>query len=319
MELTPVFPFEPISSEVFPEGPQWIAQVKWDGVRVLTYFDGHEARLYNRKLNERTLHYPEITDIRSYCYADSVILDGEVIALGTDGKPSFYEVMRRDGLRRMEKVPQIQKTVPITYMVFDILYLNGEWVTSSPLRERQGLLRKIIAPNAHIQCVEDFTQPEALYNVVEAQGMEGIIMKDLSSTYVVNGKDQRWRKKKYYRDLIAVVGGVTLRNNIVNSLLLGLFDQEGRFWYIGHAGTGRLTQADWRNLTERIKPIVTEHMPFSNLPPRTSDTWWLKPELTAKIVFAEWKEGHSLRQPSIQGFVDIPAQQCTFEPHDKRE
>ncbi|MED4581980.1 RNA ligase family protein [Brevibacillus choshinensis] len=319
MEFKPVFPFEPISSDVFPEGPQWIAQVKWDGVRVLTYFDGNEARLYNRKLNERTLHYPEITDIRSYCHADSVILDGEVIALGTDGKPSFYEVMRRDGLRRMEKVPQIQKTVPITYMVFDILYLNGEWVTTFPLRERQALLHKMITPNAHIQCVEDFTQPEALYNVVEAQGMEGIIMKDLSSTYVVNGKDQRWRKKKYYRDLIAGVGGVTLRNSIVNSLLLGLFDQEGRFWYIGHAGTGRLTQEDWRNLTERVKPLVTEHMPFANLPPRTADTWWLKPELTVKIVYAEWKEGHSLRQPSIQGFVDIPAEQCRLEPQEKRE
>lgn len=313
MELTPVNPFEPISSDVFPEGPQWIAQVKWDGVRVLTYYDGEEVRLFNRKQNERTLHYPEIADIHSYFKGDSVILDGEVIALGEDGKPSFYEVMRRDGLRRMEKVPQMQRAVPISYMIFDILYLNGQWVTTFPLRERQELLRRMITPSAHIQFVEDFSSLAGLYKVVEAQGMEGIVMKDLSSTYLINGKDQRWRKKKFYRDLIAAVGGVTLRNKIVNALLLGLFDKERRFWYIGHAGTGKLSQADWRNLTEQIQPLVTEQMPFANRPPRTAETLWLMPELTVKIAFAEWREGHSLRQPSIQGFVEVPAKQCILE------
>ncbi|WP_275296723.1 DNA ligase [Brevibacillus choshinensis] len=235
------------------------------------------------------------------------------MALGEDGKPSFYEVMRRDGLRRMEKVPQMQRSVPITYMIFDILYLNGDWVTSLPLKERQELLRRNITPNAHIQFVENFSSLEGLYQVVEAQGMEGIMIKDVTSTYQIDGKDQRWRKKKFYRDLVAVVGGVTLRNNIVNALMLGLFDEAGRFWYIGHAGTGKLSQADWRNLTEQIQPLVTAQMPFANRPPRTAESLWLLPELTVKIAFAEWREGHSLRQPSIQGFVDVPPKLCTLE------
>ncbi|RAT95625.1 RNA ligase family protein [Brevibacillus sp. Leaf182] len=313
MELTPLFPFEPISTEAIPVGPQWIGQVKWDGVRILTYYDGQEVKLFNRKLNERTFHYPEVTDLRSYCHADSVILDGEIIALGPDGKPSFYEVMKRDGLRRLEKVSQIQKLVPVTYMVFDVLYWNDEWVTSYPLSERQQILAKIITPTTHVQLVENFADGDALYRVIEAQGMEGIMMKDASSSYLVNGKDQRWRKKKYYRDLIAVVGGVTLRNQIVNSLLLGLFDQQGSFWYIGHAGTGKLTQTDWRALTERIQPLVQQKMSFVNKPPRAANTLWIQPEITVKIKFAEWKEGHSLRQPSIQGFVDVPPHQCVFE------
>ncbi|KQL45252.1 DNA ligase [Brevibacillus choshinensis] len=317
--MKPIIPMEPISCDILPRGDEWAAQVKWDGVRVLTYYDSREVQLFNRRLNERTFHFPEVTDLSSYCNAHSVILDGEVIALGSDGKPSFYEVMRRDGLRRLEKVPQIQKAVPITYMIFDVLYLNGQWITSYPLKERQQILNSIITPNNHVQLVENFNNAEALYQVIQTQGMEGVLIKDLTSSYLINGKDQRWRKKKFYRDIIAVVGGVTIRNNIVNSLLLGLFDKHEHLWYIGHAGTGRLTQADWRNLTERVKPLVTEHKPFANLPPRTVDTWWLKPELTVKIVYAEWKEGHSLRQPSIQGFVDIPAEQCTLEPQEKRE
>lgn len=176
MELTPLFPFEPISTEAIPVGPQWIGQVKWDGVRILTYYDGQEVKLFNRKLNERTFHYPEVTDLRSYCHADSVILDGEIIALGPDGKPSFYEVMKRDGLRRLEKVSQIQKLVPVTYMVFDVLYWNDEWVTSYPLSERQQILAKIITPTTHVQLVENFADGDALYRVIEAQGMEGIMM-----------------------------------------------------------------------------------------------------------------------------------------------
>ncbi|MDB5052920.1 MAG: ligase [Bacilli bacterium] len=97
MELEPVIPFEPIRSNSIPEGSVWIHQIKWDGVRVLTYYDGFKCRLFNRKLNERTNQYPELLDVKSYCHSDSVILDGEIIALGSDGKPSFHEVMRRDG------------------------------------------------------------------------------------------------------------------------------------------------------------------------------------------------------------------------------
>ncbi|BCJ88185.1 DNA ligase [Effusibacillus dendaii] len=285
--------------------------MKWDGVRILSYYDGREHRLFNRKLNERTFHYPELSEIREYCSAKSVILDGEIIAL-RDGKPSFYEVMRRDGITNLQNVDSIQQAVPVTYMIFDVLYLNGEWITSYPLSKRQQILDRIITPKSSVQLVENFDNAQALYQVVKQQEMEGVVLKDLTSTYEINGKDSRWRKIKFYRDLIAVVGGVTLRDRIVNSLLLGLFDSKGRFWYIGHAGTGKLTQKDWADVTEGIRPLIQPAMPFENKPPRLKDTLWLKPELTVKIHFAEWIDGHLLRQPSIQSFVDVAAGKCTF-------
>lgn len=312
MKWNPLVPFEPTSTEIVPQGPQWVAQVKWDGVRLLTYYDGHEVRLFNRKLHERTLHYPEVAAISSYCSAHDVILDGEIIALGEEGTPSFYEVMRRDGIRRMEKVSQLIQTVPITYMVFDMLYVNGEWITDRPLSERQQRLQSVISPTDSVQLAENFPDAAALYQVMQTRGMEGVVAKDLTSSYVINGKDQRWQKKKCYRDLIAVVGGVTLRDQIANSLLLGLYDQEERFWYIGHAGTGKLGKHDWRALTHYIKPLVQSVSPFVNQPSRIRNTLWLRPELTVKIRFAEWRKGHSLRQPSIQAFVDFPAKECVL-------
>ncbi|CQR46428.1 putative ATP-dependent DNA ligase YkoU [Paraliobacillus sp. PM-2] len=128
MNLDPIIPFEPIASEEVPQGSEWISQIKWDGVRILTYFNGQDIKLYNRKLNERTNTYPEFKNISSLTSAKSFIFDGEVIALDSEGKPSFHEVMRRDGIRRMDRVNDIAKEVPIYYMIFDIIFLNDEWI-----------------------------------------------------------------------------------------------------------------------------------------------------------------------------------------------
>lgn len=309
MELKPVIPFEPVKVNKLPVGDEWIAQVKWDGVRILTYFDGNSVRLFNRKLNERTLQFPELINLKRYCSASSIILDGEVIAL-KKGKPSFQNVMKRDSVRQPDKVPRAVRDTPIIYMIFDILFYNGKWVCDLSLTRRQELLKKTVKPRDDFQLVENFDDAQSLFDVVSAQGIEGIVCKDLTSKYGIKGKDQRWQKLKNYLDLVAVVGGVTYRGNIVNSILLGLYDREGRLWYIGHAGTGKLTIPEWRALTERIKPFIIKERPFVNKPERIKTAIWLQPSITVKVKFIEWTSGKTLRQPSIQAFVDIPTEDC---------
>lgn len=313
MKLEPIKPFEPMSTDVLPEGEQWIAQIKWDGVRVLTYFDGQDIKLFNRKINERTFHYPEITDIKSYCNASSVILDGEVIALGPDGKPSFHQVMRRDGIRRLEKVKEVQKQVGITYMVFDVIYRNGKWLDKIPLKQRIELLAGLVIPNDHVQLVTVHEDPSSLFHVIESHSMEGIVLKDLTSPYFINKKNHHWLKKKNYKDIIAVIGGVTLRNDIVNSVLLGVYDENGQLCYIGHAGTGKLTQDEWREFTKVALSLRINDNPFNEKPARIGNPNWIEPRLTVKIQFMEWTENHHLRQPSIQSFVQVNPRDCTFD------
>lgn len=310
--MKPILPFEPIRTEVFPVGEDWIAQVKWDGVRVLTYYDGNKVQLFNRQLNERTGQYPELTQIENYCSANSVILDGEVIAL-EKGKPSFHRVMKRDGIRRLEKVEWVQQEVEISYMVFDLLFYNGEWINSLPLMERQEILREVLRPQERVHVVENFTDAPSLFEAIKGQDLEGIVCKKLSSTYAIGGKDHRWQKVKNYRDLLAAVGGVTLREGIVNALLLGAYDAEGQFWYIGHAGTGKLTQADWQELTRRIEPLRSKDSPFVNRPARMKEAIWLVPEYTVKVRFMEWTGGGTLRQPSIQAFMQARPSECRLE------
>ena len=312
MDLKPIIPFEPVPTDDFPQGKQWIAQVKWDGVRILAYRNGKEIKLFNRKKNERTFHYPELQHLDQSLKAKSAILDGEIIAL-KDGKPSFYEVMKRDGLRKIDRVPAVQKQVPVTYMVFDLLYLDGHWLIHRPLSERTALLDEICEPSGPVQLVPSFEDGKALFEAVKEHGLEGIVFKDLNSTYAIGGKDHRWRKKKNVQDLIAVVGGVVVRGSMVHSLLLGLYDEKDRLWYIGHAGTGKLTHEDWKTLTRMIQPVVQENMPFVNPPSRLKNTLWLKPVITVKVQYLEWSHGHTLRQPSIQAFVTHPPHQCRLD------
>jgi len=311
MKLNPIIPFEPVASTHLPKGEQWIAQIKWDGVRMLTYFDGQSVRLINRRLNERTEQYPELLDISSYCTASSVILDGELIAFNSN-RPAFSEIMKRDRVRKKQNLGLAVKQTPITYMIFDVLYCNGDYVVDRPLSERQEILSQIIIPQPHIQIVENFQDAAGLFQVMKEHQMEGIVCKDLTSTYVIKGKDQRWQKKKISHDLFAVIGGVTLRDGIVNAVLLGLYHADGTLAYIGHAGTGKLSVNDWRDLTKKIEPLVIHHNPFSQVPERSKDAIWVKPELTVKVQFMEWTSGFTMRQPSIQAIVDVALYDCTF-------
>ncbi|ALS25297.1 DNA ligase [Paenibacillus naphthalenovorans] len=313
--MKPVIPFEPVSESLVPSEDRWIHQVKWDGVRMLTYYDGRQCRLFNRKLNERTFQYPELTEVQKYCRADSVILDGEIIALGKDGKPSFHEVMKRDGIRKLDRVPQAMRQVPVAYMLFDLLYYDGQWVLNKPLSARLELLNQTIIPGPVIQIVPSYDDGAALFQMTRQQGLEGIVSKELHSTYSINGKDRRWVKVKNYGDIAAVVGGYTLNGGIVNAVLVGVYTAEGKLWYIGHVGTGKLKKSEWVELTAKLKPATIRDKPFDNEHPEMKGAYWVEPKLVVKLQYTEWRwqEGRTLRQPSIQAFIDVPPRECVFD------
>ncbi|MDQ0270482.1 ATP-dependent DNA ligase [Cytobacillus purgationiresistens] len=301
--MKPIIPFEPTTADLIPKGDDWIAQLKWDGTRILTYFENGELQLFNRKLNERTKQYPELQDPSEYCKASSLILDGEVISF-KDGKPSFYDVMKRDRLRKFNHLQKAIEETPIVYMVFDVLFFDGEWVLDRTLRERQALLEDIMLPHASVQVVESFADKEGLYQACLQSGLEGVVFKDLNSRYTLNGKDSRWRKMKKEYDLIAVVGGVTYRGDIVSSLDLGLYNDQNELIYIGSAGSGKLSYKDWKDVTTAIQQIITDQSPFVNLKQHeNAHHTWISPALKIKVTYLEWTQTNTLRHPVIQSFV----------------
>lgn len=310
MELQPVIPFEPLLvQELPPSGGSWIAQVKWDGVRMLSYYDGEKLQLINRRGNDRSLQYPEFAGLQKSCRASSFILDGEMIAL-VEGKPSFHQIMRRDSLRRQMEISFAARRIPVIYMVFDVLYCADKWLTDQPLSRRQEVLRRLIVPNEQLQLVPNFEEPASLYQVMKERGWEGIVCKDLDSSYIIGGKDARWQKLKLSHDLHAVIGGVTYREGQVNALLLGLYDEEGRLIYIGHAGSARWHAEDWSRVTQEAARLTTEGMAFLHLPARLKGAVWLRPELTVKVSFMEWTPSGTMRHPVIQGWSSLEPGSC---------
>lgn len=306
----PLIPFEPISRDTLPTGPQWIAQVKWDGVRMLAYEDGHELRLVNRRLHDRTAQYPELVTPRNLCAGSSYILDGEVIALDPDtGKPSFYHVLRRDRMSRPEGIAQAIHQIPVTYMVFDILFYEGKWVTDQPLADRQRLLHEVLNTAPHVQEVTNTLDASSLLTVMRQHQMEGIVCKDLTSSYGIQGKDQRWQKVKIMHDVYAMIGGVTYRSGIVNAVAVGVYDGPN-FVYIGHVGTGKLNSNTWRELTHQVEPLIRQDRPFHNVPERSAETTWVEPRIGVKVQYMELTHHHTLRHPSIQTFADVTREDC---------
>ncbi|WP_338592001.1 RNA ligase family protein [Paenibacillus sp. Y5S-9] len=306
----PLIPFEPISRDTLPTGPQWIAQVKWDGVRMLAYEDGHELRLVNRRLHDRTAQYPELVTPRNLCSGTSYILDGEVIALDPDtGKPSFYHVLRRDRMSRPEGISQAIHQIPVTYMVFDILFYEGKWVTDQPLADRQRLLHEVLNTAPHVQEVTNTLDASSLLTVMRQHQMEGIVCKDLTSSYGIQGKDQRWQKVKIMHDVYAMIGGVTYRSGIVNAVAVGVYDGPD-FVYIGHVGTGKLNSNTWRELTHQVEPLIRQDRPFHNVPERSAETTWVEPRIGVKVQYMELTHHNTLRHPSIQTFADVTREDC---------
>ncbi|WP_377889664.1 DNA ligase [Alkalihalobacillus sp. R86527] len=311
--MKPIKPFEPVKSTSIPISPHSIAQVKWDGVRVLAYFDKYHLKLFNRSLNERTATYPELQDLPSLTESPSFILDGEIVSLNEKGEPSFHDVMRRDRLKKPEQIAKGLQINPIFYMVFDVIYWGGEWINNRPLIERLKLLEECLDQNQTIRLVQNHEDGEQLYSIIKAKGMEGIVCKDLRSPYVINGKSDNWKKIKNYQDIFALVCGVTFRGNNITTFLLGLYDSNNQLHYIGSAGTGKLNRDEIAHFSEIVDSFTQPASPILALDSNRKDVVWLSPEIIVKVTYLEWTADKRLRQPVVQSVSNGDPKACSFQ------
>lgn len=158
----PIRPMEPVLSERVVEGADRLYQVKWDGVRILSHVERGSVRLWNRRQRERTETYPELVAAIGETAADDALMDGEVVALDPEtGKPDFFRVLKRDLARRTR--PGLMERIPVYYVVFDLIYLNGKWLIDLPLEERLEQLARILPESARIHFCDSYEDGEALW------------------------------------------------------------------------------------------------------------------------------------------------------------
>jgi bifunctional non-homologous end joining protein LigD len=302
-----VFPMEPQAKSVLIEDNSYYYQVKWDGIRLLAFGEDTKTRLQGRSLKDKTGLYPELAVLPELVKGKSFILDGELVAL-KEKRPSFYTVMQRERASS-SNISRLVKLLPVDYMVFDILFLDGTWLLNKPWEVRQEILKKNIIENESLHLTPNYKDGRGLLQAVRELGMEGIVAKKIGSPYIPGPrKSSYWLKTKVEQTLEAYVGGLTLKDSRPASLLLGL-DEDGsvempglekRLRYIGSASSGLKEKEleDWyrwsRENSLSVSPFIN---PPSSLPGRK--LLWMEPLRKVKIIYNEWTPDLKLRAPRL--------------------
>jgi bifunctional non-homologous end joining protein LigD len=300
----------------------WLYEVKWDGYRALAYCEGRSLRLVSRNQNDLTSGYPELQNIRSCINATNAIIDGEIVALDEQGRPSFSLMQQRTGLREGARRIRVQRAdIPIAYYAFDLIYVDGYDVTRATLEQRKALLQSILSCDGLLRYSDHYVgQGTALFKAAAERGLEGIVAKHRPSSYEQK-RSREWLKLKITRRQECVIGGFTdprgARENF-GSLVLGLYDEKGRLLPVGQAGSG-FTEQSHAKMWQQLKSLETTKNPFFGEIDSDRRVHYVSPKLVAEIKFTEWThEGESgtvkMRAPVFQGLrPDKKPSECRFE------
>ena len=284
----------------------WGFEVKWDGVRTLLYYDGAEVQLRSRSGLDVTATYPELT---GFSADGPVILDGEIIALDENGRPSFGQLQKRMNLSSVHLVNDAIATTPVSFMVFDVLHYHGSPTLSMPWAERREILTALDLEPPFLVSEAIAEDPSDLWRFVVDRNLEGIVAKRLASRYKPGVRTPDWRKITKTRTVRALVGGYTQgdggRANSFGALLLGLWADEGLRW-IGAVGTG-FSDSDLSAIREALDEMVLDRSPFAPNQDLPRNVTWVFPQLVAMVEYKEWTSVSRLRAPVFKGFtVDPP-------------
>lgn len=305
-------PMEPVSENLPPGDQAFVHSVKWDGVRAVVFVSSQGVRIQNRNLNDRTAVYPEIHEISQLVTLKEMVFDGEIIVLNKDSRPSFHLVMKRDAVQGEWAAKRAMVSLPVHYMIFDLLYFNGKRVMDMPFLHRLELLNKAIPKvTGTIQVVENEEDGTSLFHRTRVLGLEGVVSKKRDSKYLPGVKSREWVKAKHFKDMDVVVGGFTTRNGRLNSLCVGAYSGDNLL-YLGNVSSG-LSSLELENLDRELRHLQQPENPFANLPIKNAPWYWVVPALTLKVKYLELTGDGRLRNPVVEGFLTLPPGECRID------
>jgi bifunctional non-homologous end joining protein LigD len=283
----------------------WGFEVKWDGIRAVVYSGPREGdiTIENRNLRDITFKYPELHALAG---VDAVI-DGEIVALDEHGRPSFERMQGRMHLSTEQIVRARMRDIPVRYMIFDLIWHDGEDLAELPYTERRARLEALDLNGDAWQTPSwRAGDGSALLEAAREQQLEGVMAKRLTSPYCPGKRTKHWLKIKVKQTQELVIGGWQAgegrRLSTIGSLLLGYYE-DGVFRYAGKVGTG-FKEEDLRGLLALLKPRMRDSSPFTTPPAPPRAVVFVEPELVAEIEFTAWTREKILRNPAYKGLRD---------------
>ncbi|HXA55774.1 MAG TPA: non-homologous end-joining DNA ligase [Solirubrobacteraceae bacterium] len=303
----------------------WGFEVKWDGVRAILYWHEGRMRVEGRNRRDITVRYPELRALGEQLGGCEAVLDGEIVAFDERGTPSFERLQKRMHLTVEDAVSRAARAIPVAYMIFDLLSLDGRSTLALPYRRRRELLERL-ALSGPAWRTPAYHRGEVgeLLAATAARGLEGVVAKRLDSPYRPGRRDGEWVKiKNHHRQELVIGGwleGKEGRAGRLGALLVGYYDrrEEERgartLRYAGRVGTG-FDEPELRRLEAELAARARPTSPFAEQgvqPPRQAR--FVEPELVAEIEFSSWTSDHILRHSSYKGLrEDKPAREVIRE------
>ncbi|WP_236830154.1 non-homologous end-joining DNA ligase [Blastococcus sp. KM273128] len=300
-------PMLAVPGELPADDDGWGYEFKWDGVRAVAGVRDGRLVLASRKGGDITVRYPEVARLPGALAGRDVVVDGEIVLMDARGRPDFGALQNRMH-RTGPEVPRLAAAAPVTYLVFDLLALDGADLRGRPYGERRALLDDLAPAGARWVLTPWFPGSGAQVQAAsEENGLEGVVAKRLASPYRDGVRSPEWRKVKNFFTQSVVVGGWRpgqgRRAGTIGSLLVGVPDDDGRLVYVGHVGTGFADQ-DLRDLQRLLTRRPSS--PFDGTLPRdiTRDAQWVEPDLVGEVAYAVWTAEGRLRHPVWRGVRD---------------
>ncbi|HEY1777753.1 MAG TPA: DNA ligase D [Solirubrobacteraceae bacterium] len=292
-----------------PAGEDWAFEIKWDGVRTVAFSEPGSLRLQSRNLHDVTASYPELSRLGRALGSHRAVLDGEIVALDADGRPSFGTLATRMGVGAPARAKRLAATSPVTYVIFDVLWLDGHSLMALPYTERRRRLATLALNGEHWRAPEHIVgRGRETLAASEEAGLEGVIAKRLDSTYEPGRRSAAWIKlKNVRRAQLPIAGwmpGQGRRRERIGALLMGERMPDGTLRYAGRVGSG-MGEGELEHLATALAPLERERSPFDApgpAPPRGAV--FCEPALTAVVAFHEWTKDGMLRQASFERLVD---------------
>jgi len=298
-----------------PRGPGWSYEFKWDGVRVLSLFAGGAPQLFARSGTTVTAAYPEISGLS---LPAGTLLDGEMVVLDAAGRPSFTALAERMHVRDVTKASRLAISLPVTYMIFDVLRLAGEDLTPLPYAERRSRLEELDLAGAHWMVPPSFTDGRATESAARENKLEGVVAKRLDTPYLPGARSPDWIKVKFDRTGDYVIGGWRSGARRLGGLLVGVPGPQG-LKFRGRVGGG-IGGAAEKELLAALGPLAVGESPFAaGAVPREDarGAHWVSPDLVVEVRYGNRTPDGRLRFPRFLRLrPDKTPAECVEEDDD---
>ncbi|MFI5934915.1 non-homologous end-joining DNA ligase [Actinoplanes sp. NPDC051494] len=279
-----------------PLGPAWSYEFKWDGVRVLSSFDGGPPRLWARSGTLVTAAYPEIAGLS---LPPGSLLDGEMVVLDALGRPSFTALAERMHVRDTGKAARLAVSLPATYMIFDLLGHDGHSLLDLPYGHRRARLEELDLGTGCWTVPPAFGDGAATEAAAREHRLEGVVAKRLDSTYQPGGRSPDWIKVKFDRTGDFVIGGWRPGARKLGGLLVGVPGPDGRLLFRGRVGGGIGAAAE-REVLAALELLAGPESPFADGAVPREDArgaHWVNPGLVVEVRYGNRTPDGRLRFP----------------------